>query len=257
MTASVRTAIQPIVPLYLTWIAFRMILTFQSLPNGETRTLLWWLSQAANDLGLVLPFLLFGSGIALAQSNAPSLRLTRRAISTAVFLAAFHYVLLAWAIPELEYRDTATHGAGTVDTLRFGARTPPGIIRNLRFVEANPPTEYSLAVSEPHKTPPNILRWHLHFPVALSLFGLANVFLGALAARLTATIRGNLRRSARLAIGVGGGLMFFACVEASSPTAQFLRDGTLRPGVVTAWLPLTFPLIEAAVLFVLIRRRFP
>ena len=257
MTASVRVAVRAIMPLYLLWIASRLLLTFQSLSVVETRHLSWWLAQIANDLGLVLPFLLFGSGIALAETNAPSRRLTRSAIGTAVSLATFAYVLGAWVSPVLEDRRRATHDAEAVDIRRFGARTPPGIIRNLRFVEANPPTEYGLAVGEPHKRPPNVLRWTLHFPVALALFGLVNVILGALAARLTATISGNLRRSARLAIGVLGGLLFFACVAASSPIPPFLRDGTLRSGVVTAWLPLTFPLLEALVLFTLVRRRFP
>ena len=151
----------------------------------------------------------------------------------------------------------ATAGGEAAEARRFGARTPPGIIRNLRFVEANPPSEYSLAIDEPHQFPPNILRWNLHFPVVLTLFGVANVFLGALAAQLTASIGGNLRRSARLAIGVGGGLLFFACVDVLSPTPPFLRDGTLRPGVVTAWLPLTVPIVEALVLFLLVRRRLP
>ena len=257
MVASVRAAVRAIVPLYLIWVALRLILTFQSLPSGSTRTLSWWIEHIANDFGLVLPFLLFGSGVALAETNVPSRRLTRSAIGTAVLLAAFAYVLGAWVSPVLEDRQRANRGAEAADMRQFGASTPPGITRNLRFVEANPPSEYSLAVGEPHQFPPNILRWHLHFPVVLALFGVANVFLGALAARLTTTVGGNLRRSVRLAIGVVGGLLFFVCVEVSSPIPAFLRDGTLRPGVVTAWLPLAVPLIEALVLFLLVRRRLP
>ncbi len=215
------------------------------------------MEHIANDFGFVLPFLLFGSGVALAETNAPSRRLTRSAIGTAVALAAFAYVLVAWVSPMVEDRERATVGVEATEARRFGARTPPGIIRNLRFVEANPPNEYSLAVEEPHKRPPNVLRWHLYFPAVLALFGVANVLLGALAARLTASIGGNLRRSARLAIGVVGGLLFFACVDVTWPNPPFPRDGTLRPGVVAPWLPLAVPLIEALVLFLLVRRRLP
>ena len=257
MTSTVRVALRPIAPLYLIWLVLLavLVLTLDSL--SSTVTGLWWLGVSVAYLGLLLPFLLFGSGVALAQANAPSLRLTRRAICVAVSLAAFAYVLLAWVHPELNYRNDAARGVEAAGTRPFGASTPPGILRNLRFVEANPPDQYSMRVSEPHATPPDVLRWDLHYPVVLALFGIANVFLGALAAKLTVGLRGKLRRSARLAMGLAGGLLFFACVDALSPAQAFRRGGTLWPGVVAAWLPLTVPLIEGVVLLTLLRRRVP
>ena len=41
-------------------------------------------------------------------------------------------------------------GAEMEDTRRFDPRTPVGLVRNFRFVEANPPAEYSLRADTPH-----------------------------------------------------------------------------------------------------------
>ena len=50
----------------------------------------------------------------------------------------------------------------------------------------------------------------------------------------------------RLAIGVCGGIAFLVCVMVASPVEPFLRDGTMRSGIVGAWVPLLIPLIEGS-----------
>ena len=92
-------------------------------------------------------------------------------------------------------------------------------------------------------------------PAAMAVFGIINVLLGVLAARLTVDLNRRAQRNSRLAIGVIGGIAFFGCLVLASPVEPFLRDGTMRSGIIGAWGPLVFPLAEAFVLLHLVRRR--
>ena len=152
-------------------------------------------------------------------------------------------------------RGLATLGAETEDIRQFGPQTPVGILRNIQFVEAFPPEEYGLRASAPHQFPPNVLRWELHVPVALAVFGLINVLIGVRSAELTADVSRGGRRNTRVAIGVLGGMAFFACHTLAGPAEPFLRDGTMRSGVFAAWVPLVLPAVEALLLGFLVRSR--
>lgn len=216
----------------------------------------WWAWWAANDLGFILPFLLFAGGVRLARVMGYSRRLLPTVIGFAVAIGAVSYYLAAWGAPDLESRYWDTLGEETVAERTFGATTPPNILENLRKVENNPPAEYSLRVDDRSQTPPNVLRWHLHLPVALAVFGLINTLAGVFANQLTENFGRGARRNVLLALGVLGGLAFFGAVALAAPTEPFLRDGTMRSGILGAWIPLVVPLLLSAVLFGLARKRY-
>ena len=221
---------------------------------GEA-TLLRWVWLFADDTAFVLPFLLFAAGVALARALGYSRRVRRAGAVVGISVATASYLLGSWVAPVLDDRYLASLGAETEDMRRFGPQTPVGITRNIRFVEANPPGEYSLRASTPHRFPPNVLRWELHAPVALAVFGILNIFIGALAAELTIHLTRGSRRNARMAIGVVGGIAFFACHILAWPVEPFMRDGTMRSGVIGAWLPMGLPAAEILILSHLVRGR--
>ena len=248
-------ALRATVPWLLLLVGGRLLWGLTGSWGSWTGSALWWLSYTSAHIGFCLPFLLFASGVALADTVGRSSRKARTGIGVGLVFAALAYVFVAWVNPLVEHEYLTSSGVATAERLRFGPETPTGLLRNLRFVEDNPPREYSLNVEAPGQYPPNVLRWDLHHPAAMAVFGLANMLLGALAARLTADLRRPRRRNARIAIGVLGGMAFFVCVMFASPIEPFLRDGTLRSGALSAWAPLALPLTEALLLCYLIRRR--
>ena len=215
----------------------------------------WWMWFVVGWIGFILPFAMFAAGVALERVRAHSRQVVRQVLPIGIAFGSMSYVLTAWVEPELHHAYLTTLEPVTAERTRFGPETPTGILRNLRFVEANPPEEYSTSVDAPHQQSPNVLRWVLHRPVVLAVFGLINLLLGMLAARVTVHFRRHSRRNARIAIGVLGGIAFFVCVGLASPIQPFLRDGTLRSGILSAWIPLAFPLTEALLLCYLIRRK--
>lgn len=223
-------------------------------PNGGDSGL-WWLWSTTDLTGLAIPFALFAGGVALSRVLPKSRRLVQAVVVAAIALSALSYSFTAWVEPIVYHRYLVSSGPETAARVEFGPQTPSGVLRNLRFVEENPPHVYTLSVDAPSEHPPHVLRWILHHPAALAVFGVVNVFLGVLSAQLTSTLRRASRRNARVAIGVLGGIAFFVCVGIASPIGAFLRDGTLRSGVLSAWAPLALPLAEAWLLYYLIRRR--
>lgn len=242
-------------PWLLLLVGGKVILTQVWSRPEDASSLSEWLWLIVDDLALVLPFLLFAVGLALGRVLGHSGRAFCTAVLLGIAVSVLSYTLDAWVAPEIEDRILAALGAETVDTRRFGSKTPVGILRNLEFVEANPPARYSLRTSSPHEFPPNVLRWHLHQPLALAVFGIANVLLGLLASELTVDLSNRVRRTVRLAIGIGGGIAFLVGVVVTSPVEPFLRDGTMRSGIAGAWLPLLIPLIEGLVLRHLVKSR--
>lgn len=222
--------------------------------EGEA-TLLGWMWMFTEHAAFVFPFLLFAAGATLWRKLGYSWQILRVGTLVGVSVVAGSYLLGSWLAPELNDRYLAGLGAETKDTRRFGPRTPVGVLRNLRFVEANHPEEYSLRVSVPDRFPPNVLRWEFHWPVALAVFGLFNVILGVLSAELTVGLARGSRRNARIVIGVLGGMALYGCHVLAGPVEPFLRDGTMRSGVAAAWVPLLLPAAECLVLGYLVRRR--
>ena len=237
-------------------IGVQAILLFLWPPGDHLASPIWWIWWVAAELGFVLPFLLFAGGVKVAHVLGYSRRLLPTALALGLTVGGVSYYLDAWGAPELEYRYWDTLGEETAAQRTFGAATPPNILENLRMVEDDPPAGYSLGVSNPSRTPPNVLRWHLHLPVAMAVFGLINTLAGVLAAQLTENFSLGARRNVLLALGVLGGLAFFVAVLLAGPIEPFLRDGTMRSGILGAWIPLVVPILLCTALFGIARKRY-
>ena len=229
-------------------------LTYFDWPPPERfGSYLWWVVITVNHTAFVLPFVLFPAGVALAKVLGHSRRALRIAIVVGLSVGAASYVLAAWVEPALDYQmKTGRPESAYVE--KFGPATPVGIAHNLRYVEENPPDRYHLSVERPEQHPPNVLRWFLHHPVAMAVYGLANVMLGMLAAQLTVSFRLPVRRNTLFAFGVGSGIAFFLLLMAASPIPPFLRAGRLYSGVAGAWIPLSLPIGETLLLYYLVCR---
>lgn len=207
-----------------------------------------WLGQVTGLAGFILPFAAFAGGAAIRAG-----RLDRRGTVIAA-LAGFVIGLAGYASAEVvsplaDY--AALAGDPDVAEMRpFGPRTPAGTLRQLSFIEANPPQAYR--VGDPARTPPNRVLLLFHVPIAFVVFAVLNCILGHYVARLTDALRAPSRRNVRLATGLAGGLAFFgAAFLAGHPG----RDWVAVSGVAAAWLPLAVPLVEALVLATIIRHR--
>ncbi len=247
--------IKAMAPWLLLMVIGRVVLGQLWSPFEEDPSLSRWVWRVAEDTALLLPFLLFPAGLAVGRVLGHSHRAVRIGVFVGMLVGILSYILGAWVAPEIEERILVARGAEEVDTRRFGSQTPVGILRNLESVQTNPPPRYSLRTSTPQEFPPNVLLWRLHQPLALAVFGIANVLLGLLASELTVDLSNRVRRNVRLAIGVGGGIAFLVCLVVASPVEPFLRDGTMRSGIAGAWLPLSIPLIEGLVLRYLLKNR--
>ena len=224
-------------------------------------TLLRRFSFFLTDLSFLLPFVMFAGGVAIRDRLGYSGRAVRSAVVFGAVAGVLCYSLGTWALPLVEHRSLIDRGPEIAETRQFGARTPVGLLRNLRFVEANPPDEYSLAVDLQDQHPPDLLRWQFHLPVAVAVFALVNVFLGVLAAEFTFDLRPGRRRNALLAIGVLGAVAFLAVSvltaipQHAPPMREFPTDVDLPSGILAAWSVLALPLAQCVVLAYLIRRR--
>ena len=254
LLAASATVLRGIAPWCFLWLGCKLFFVLGWFPEDRHLTWSWWTWALSRDLGNLLPFLAFAGGVRLVPEASIRGRIMGTVLPVALALAALSYALDAWVSPALRYRHLADTDVVDVDARRFGPETPGGILRNLRFVEASPPDEYSLRVVAPHEAPPNVLRWRLHRPVAHATFGMLSLLMGILTAQATAGMRQWKRRNVRLAVGVFGGMGFFACVLIASPTVPFLREGTLQSGILSAWAPLVLPLCQFCVLLHLARK---
>lgn len=245
-------------PMLLWWLALvaaKPLSSFRWPPYEWSGGLLRFLWTIIDDTGFVLPFLAFAGAVALRNKCGFSRQVVRAALVLGIATSAASYVLAAWVAPTIHDRALALSGPESADVRRFGPRTPAGVLRNLRFVEANPPGQYSLRVAEPERFPPNVLRWQLHLPATVALFAIVNALLGVLAADLTVDLRRGNRRNARLAIGLMTGIAFIGIERLTEPTGLFLLSGELRSGVLAAWVPLLLPTAGCFLLLYLVRGR--
>ncbi len=206
-----------------------------------------WLAYVAGRLGIVLPFAAFAGGVAIWERN-PAAGRTRVAVLAGLVIGLASYASSEVVSPLADY--AALAGEPDLAEIRpFGPRTPAGKLRQLRFVEANPPEQYRMG--DMTRTPPNGIRLLLHLPLVAVAFSVLNSVLGLQAARLTTALRTPSRRNGRLAIGLAGGLAFFGAVFVAGQPG---RDWVALSGAVAAWLPLAVPLLEAMVLKAMIYR---
>lgn len=243
----------------LPWLAFLVVLrpaaTPEWPPHAWSGSLTQWTSVAVGDIGLCLPFLLFAAGSTLARVVGFSRRLVRIAVGIGIVSAVLAYLCSAVLGPTLVHRTMTEQVEYLEDVQPFGPYTPTGLVRNLRFVEENPPLEFSLSTDQLQHRPPNVLVWELHRPIAMAVFGIINLFLGMLAAEVTIGMRRPRQWNTRLAIGVVGAIAFYSLMEMGSPIQSFLRGDPMAPGVLAAWGPLSLPVTQAILLGYLVWRR--
>lgn len=207
-----------------------------------------WLAYLAGRLGFILPFAAFAGGVAIWR-RGPAARSTWVAVWAGLVIGLASYVSSEIVGPLANYAALADE-PDLADVRPFGPSTPAGKLRQLRFVDANPPEQYGLG--DAARTPPNYVRFLLHLPMALVVFSVLNCMLGLYATRMMFTLRPATRRNACLAIGLAGGLgLFAAAFVAGHPN----RDWVSVSGVAAAWLPLTIPLLEAMVFGVIVLYR--
>ena len=238
---------------FLLFVAVRPLMGLGSPPNAAAHPFLFWLLPVTADLAFILHFALFAAGVVLWRKLGGSRRLFRAAATVGILMGAASYVLGAWAKPVMMDRWLAPNEE--LAALGGTPQTPLGIVRHLRFIEANPPDEYSLRNEAPRQWPPNALRWELHIRVAWVVFGLINVLLGILTAALTADLTRGRRRNACLGIGFVSAIVFLVCAYGVAPPLAFTRGGTMLPGIVAAWGPLAVPAAGALLLGFLVRRK--
>lgn len=207
-----------------------------------------WLAQVTGLVGFVLPFAAFAGGMAIRDGRFDP-RGTATAALAGLVVGLAGYASAEVVSPLADYAALADD-ADVAEMRPFGPRTPAGTLRQLSFLEANPPQAYR--VGDPARTPPNRVLLLLHVPIAFVAFAVLNCMLGLFVARLTDLLRAPSRRNVRLATGLAGGLAFFgAAFLAGHPG----RDWITVSGVAAAWLPLAVPLAEALVLVTIIRHR--
>ena len=239
-------ALKPV--LQWTGVLVCVVVVFHTLAVAQPRP--WsawhWLSHVSGVAGLIIPFAAFAGGIALTRTQRPRNRL---AWVVGLLAAITAYTMSEFVSPLADHAAVAPHGE-VVESRPFGPRTPLGTLRQLSFVEANPPEVYTLGDSA--RTPPNRVRLLLHMPLALSAFALLNTLLGLLTAGLTSTLPPPSRRNARLAIGLASGLAYFTAIYfACHPDRDWLNVS----GVLAAWLPLVVPLVQVVAFTGVIRHR--
>lgn len=220
--------------------------------QGRQRSFWDWLGFVAMDLGFVLPFTTFAAGI---RHHCVPRRTSRgAAIGAGIVAGSTTYFLWALAGPLAEHAAVAREDRIDAASSPFGADTPAGILRNIRYVEANPPEDgnYSLSIDQPERAPPEWLRLLLHMPIVLAVFAVINTVIGLLIAQLTSGLPPPVRRNARLGAAVAGGVAFFAVVASAG---SYARDWTETSGVLAAWGPLALPLAEAFALWAWVRVR--
>lgn len=207
-----------------------------------------WLAQVTGLAGLILPFAAFAGGAAIRDGSVDR-RGTVTAALAGLVIGLAGYASAEVVSPLADYAALADE-ADVAEIRPFGPRTPAGTLRQLSFLEANPPQTYR--VGDPARTPPDRVLLLFHVPIALVVFAVLNCMLGHFVSRLTDAMRAPSRRNVRLAIGLAGALAFFgAAFLASHPE----RDWVAVSGVAAAWLPLAVPLVEALVLVTIIRHR--
>ena len=250
-----RAVVGVVLPWLVLFIFLRPLVLGDWPPWEWSGSLTRWASIGAVDVGLFLPVLLFAAGSALVRVVGFSRRLARVAAIVAIVAAAVSYVSPAVVGPVLTYHRVAERFPDVEERRPFGPSTPAGLVRNLHYVQENPPTEFSLSSSQLRNRPPEVLRFQLHTWIASAVFAIINVFLGVLVAEATAGVARPYQWNMRLAIGVIGGVLFLVPMYMESPIQQFLRGEPMGSGIWRAWRPLAVPVAQALLLGYWVWRR--
>ena len=210
-----------------------------------------WVEFLVSNVGAVLPFAAVAGGLRLARRPG---RQAQAAAVAGLVVGASTYLLTALATPLAEYASLMWGEGEWRRTIveAFGIQTPNGILRNLRYVLENPPSEYSLSTEHPDRAYPNRLLLFLYLPVATGAIGLLNTFVGLLLGRATASMGVRAQRRTRWSVGLAGATLLVAVIVLSQGPH---RDWANVSGIAAAWTPVLIPVGELAVLAWVVRRR--
>lgn len=201
------------------------------------------------DVAAVFPFAAVAGGLRLAGHQG---RRLRAAAVAGLAVAAAIYFLSAFVTPLAQYAGFAWGDRYGAAIEMFGIQTPAGILRNLEYVQAHPPAEYSMSVEYPDREYPARLVLALHLPAAAAATGLLNTFVGLALGRATLHASPRTRRRSRWSVVLAGTVaVVVAVVLAQGPN----RDWESVSGVVAAWVPLVIPAAQIGVLALVVRWR--
>jgi hypothetical protein len=211
----------------------------------------WSLQQvvflAVGWIGLCLPFSAFAGGLG-SFGRSGYLRLG----ISALLVSVVSLVLLGFLSPVLEVQVVRSVGGDIERRFPMGPETIPTLLDLREEVRRNPPDRYSFRVGEPTRSPPNWLTYRAHCLIAMSFFGFLAALLGVSVAGFTSGLSPPARRNARWAMGLVSGVPFFlAEVEAG----KWVRADLNNSGLLGAWGPLLLPLVELALLYLLLQWR--
>ena len=179
------------------------------------------------DVGLMLPFAAFAGGVGLIRTP----RGRASAAATAGLLMAAAGIHTACSRPAVGGSRRPDQPRKRIEARDRKVRTPDSRRHpsNLRYVETNPPSEYSRSIDHPERHYPSRLRLSLHLPAALAGLTLLNTLVGLLAADLTG--RFSHRRFAAALDGRSGVAGGVACFAALAAATVFDRDWSNVSGV--------------------------
>lgn len=186
----------------------------------------------------LLPFVAFAGGAAVAALEPMRRRGLIELACAVAGVALLFYVLAAFAVPVVEYRDMRANGVDVERILPFGPRTPSAWLRLREHVVADPPASYSYSTDRPLERPPNSIDYYVQREIAMALFAMLNGILGLLVARAVGRRRGPRRHRVLWAAGLASGVVLFA---AMSTAGALVRSSLTVSGVAMAWLPLILP----------------
>jgi hypothetical protein len=191
----------------------------------------------------------FAGGVSLQRLAGPH-RSWRAVTLGGLSATIVVFVVGSYVVPNLEYRGHELAGRDVAQYAPFGPATPSGMLKQLRYLRANPPTVVNRSVETPRAQPINWTEFLLHAHFVLPLFSLLSGFAGLFFAQITSGIRSSRRLHLRWIFGV---FVFVAISAPFQPIRVYLSSHPSGSGAVGAWMMLGPSLILVLVLWIGVR----
>jgi len=217
-----------------------------SSPNAGGSTLWEVLFLGSSWIGFFLPFAVFAGGSAVHRQLSK-----RRVMGFGLVAGTAAVILLGFLRPGMEYRMGAASGVDLEARYPAGPPTLLSLLELRDLAKTTQPESLSFSVQEPLSQPLNWITLSIHTPIVLGLFAIVAALLGFLTASATYALPPPVRVNARWAVGLLTGTLFFVSLELGS---QWVRADPANSGVFGAWGPLIGPVLEAAILLLVVYR---
>ena len=135
--SGIRTCVlgmRAMLPWCLFWMAARPLLGLQWPPFEWSGSFGRLVAALSADLATALPLALFAAGVVVLREMGFTRQLIRTVITASIVVGAISYGLVAWVAPTMIHRTLVSSD----DTMDAWPVTPSEILRDLRYVEANP-----------------------------------------------------------------------------------------------------------------------